>query len=52
MTLTGPKLILDNYELKYYDQVKNIGLANTKNLNWTNETTVVCNRVFADFHGL
>lgn len=35
VTLTGPKLILDNYELKYSNQVKNIGLTNTKNLNWT-----------------
>lgn len=46
------KLILDNCLLEYCDQVKNLGLTMTKNLNQTEKSAAVCNRVFANMHSL
>jgi len=43
---------LNNHELVYRDNVKNLGVIINKTLTWNDQVTAICNKVFASIHSI
>src|SRR5436190_9057271 len=52
MSIVFKKVAVQNVEIPYKDNVKNLGLIMNNTLTWTNTVTQTCNRVFAAIHTL